>query len=138
MIFLYNSMYIPKRYGQSKDISCPFCGKQAIAKNKQGLNVCVDHKNQAMEEVKCTCGSWLEQKVGKFGPYFNCLNCGNINFNKAMEMKEIMKQKETKNKSLVEDVSKAKQQKAKIHPKKSEDKFILDSGKYDNFDYGIQ
>lgn len=135
-------MYIPKRYGQSKDVSCPFCGKQAIAKNKQGLNVCMEHKTQVMEEIKCTCGSWLEQKVGKFGPYFNCLNCGNINFNKAMEMKEIMMDKESKKKSLSEDVSKAKQQvaqqKAQVNPKKSEDKFILDSGKYDNFDYGIE
>ena len=42
-----------------------------------------------MPEIKCTCGSWLELRAGKFGSYFNCLNCGNVNYNKGMAMKEL-------------------------------------------------
>ncbi len=82
--------YIPKKYGEYQIKSCPFCNRQATQKNAQGLDVCFQHIKSVFEEIKCTCGSWLEQKVGKFGPYFNCLKCGNINFNKAMEMKALM------------------------------------------------
>ena len=91
-------MRIPKKYGMSKDSHCPFCNKLAIAKNKEGIEVCIDHKNKKLDDIKCTCGSWLEQRVGKFGAYYNCINCGNINFNKAMEIKNIMMLKEQKNK----------------------------------------
>lgn len=81
---------IPKRYGESKVITCPFCTRTATVKNKQGLDVCTSHTASIFEEIKCTCGRWLEQRSGKFGPYFNCLHCGNINFRKALEMKELM------------------------------------------------
>jgi hypothetical protein len=83
-----------KVYGQSKVITCPFCDKIATRKNEQELAVCPQHTKSVLEEIKCTCGSWLEQRVGKFGPYFNCLKCGNFNYNKAMEIKSItMKEK---------------------------------------------
>ncbi len=78
-----------KVYGQSKTTKCPFCDKMATAKNETGLDVCPNHTKSKLEEIKCTCGSWLEQRVGKFGPYFNCMNCGNFNYNRAMEIKEI-------------------------------------------------
>ena len=82
-----------KIYGQSKTATCPFCQKLATTKNEQGLEVCYQHTKEVLPEIKCTCGSWLESRVGKFGPYFNCLNCGNVNYNKAMEIKSItMKQ----------------------------------------------
>ena len=61
----------------------------ATQKNEQGLDVCHQHVKQSMEEFKCTCGSWLELRAGKFGPYFNCMNCGNMNYAKAMEIKEV-------------------------------------------------
>jgi hypothetical protein len=83
-----------KVYGESKVATCPFCGAQAIAKNNQGLEVCRAHMKQVMEDVKCSCGSWLETRSGKFGPYFNCMNCGNINYRKGMEMKELNRGKE--------------------------------------------
>ena len=81
--------YGKKRYGQSKQSDCPFCGKVATQMNKDGVLVCRLHLHEKLEEIKCTCGSWLEQLSGKFGPYFNCLNCGNINFQKGMEIKAI-------------------------------------------------
>ncbi len=83
-----------KVYGESKLPYCYFCGKIATRKNDNGLEVCYLHTKAVMEEIKCTCGSWLEQRSGKFGAYFNCANCGNINLAKVAEMKAIMKQKE--------------------------------------------
>ena len=79
-------MRIPKRYGESKKQDCPFCGKLAITKNPQGIPVCFAHKNTKLDDVKCVCGKWLELRSGKFGPYFNCINCGNINWNRGLEM----------------------------------------------------
>ncbi|MBU0470780.1 MAG: hypothetical protein KKA62_01935 [Nanoarchaeota archaeon] len=80
-----------KSYGNYKTSSCPFCGKIATHKNEQGLEVCRLHTKQSLEEIKCSCGSWLEQRSGKFGPYFNCIKCGNINYKKGMEMKELIR-----------------------------------------------
>ena len=78
-----------KQYGQSKVAYCSFCGKIATLKGETGLDVCMLHKSQKLEEIKCTCGKWLEQRDGKFGAYFNCINCGNVNYAKAMEIKHI-------------------------------------------------
>ena len=75
-----------KVYGKSKIVTCSFCGKTATHKSEQGLEVCHAHVGKKLGEIKCTCGTWLEQRVSKFGPYFNCLNCGNLNYNKAMEI----------------------------------------------------
>jgi len=79
---------IPKTYGQSKVDKCPFCGKQGITKNKQGVPVCVKHKNSILGNLKCACGDYLDILDGKYGPYFNCMNCGNINFRKGLEMNQ--------------------------------------------------
>jgi len=78
-------MRFPKRYGQSRVDNCPFCGKIAVAKNKDGVSVCSVHRKEKLKEMKCICGSWLDQRKGKFGPYFFCIKCGNISFKKAME-----------------------------------------------------
>lgn len=82
-------MFIRKRYGESQQRTCPFCGRMATQKTKDGLEVCYQHIKGKLEEIKCSCGSWLEQRSGKFGPYFNCLNCGNVNLKKALEMKAL-------------------------------------------------
>jgi len=79
-------MRIPKRYGQSRVDNCPFCGKQCVTKNSQGIPVCAEHKNIELKDLKCSCGGWLDVKSGKFGSYFHCLNCGNISFSKGVEM----------------------------------------------------
>ena len=80
-------MRIPKSYGNYKRITCPFCDRNATQKNEQGLDVCHLHTKQNLGEFKCLCGSWLEMRIGKFGPYFNCIKCGNMNYRKAMEIK---------------------------------------------------
>tara|TARA_Y100000310_G_scaffold276505_1_gene293692 strand:+ start:1107 stop:1466 length:360 start_codon:yes stop_codon:yes gene_type:complete len=80
---------IKKSYGEYKRLICPFCDRNATQNNEQGLDVCHLHTKSVMPEVKCTCGKWLELKVSKFGPYFNCIDCGNINYKKGMEIKEM-------------------------------------------------
>jgi DNA-directed RNA polymerase subunit M/transcription elongation factor TFIIS len=79
-------MYIPKRYGESHVDTCPFCGRQAINKNPQGVPVCKDHKDKKLPEMKCMCGSYLMMQEGKFGIYFNCIKCGNMSLKKVLEI----------------------------------------------------
>ena len=86
-------MRIPKRYGQSRIENCPFCGKQGVVKNKQGVPVCLKHKDSFLDGLKCVCGEYLDVKAGKWGPYFVCMNCGNINFKKGMGMNPQIKEK---------------------------------------------
>ena len=116
-------MFIPKRYGQYKEEKCPFCGDRAIARNRQGLNVCTKHKEEVLPDIKCACGSYLELKTGKYGPYFNCINCGNINLAKGLEMKECKFNTP---------------QKVTVSPKEEKDQLVADSGKYKDFDYGVE
>ena len=80
--------YRKKVYGSYKKITCPFCERNSTQKNEQGLDVCHLHTKQVFPEIKCLCGSWLELRSGKFGAYFNCLKCGNMNYDKAMTIKE--------------------------------------------------
>ena len=79
-------MRIPKIYGESKANECPFCGKTAVTSNTQGVPVCKEHKNKSLDNLRCVCGDYLDLKNGKFGPYFSCMNCGNINFRKGLDM----------------------------------------------------
>ncbi|MGV8172384.1 MAG: hypothetical protein ACP5OA_06860 [Candidatus Woesearchaeota archaeon] len=79
-------MYIPKRYGESRVENCPFCSKQAIIKNPQGIPVCLSHKTQKIPEMKCSCGGHLMIQEGKFGAFFNCIKCGNMNLKKVLDM----------------------------------------------------
>ncbi len=85
-----------KTYGEYKEVPCPFCGKRATHKNSQDVEVCPQHTQSVMEEIRCICGSWLEQRSGKFGPYFNCIKCGNINFTKGMELKDLQSRMQQK------------------------------------------
>jgi len=78
-----------KIYGSSKTVRCPFCDRLATNKNDQGIEVCHKHTKESIKEIKCICGSWLEPRSGKFGRYFNCMECGNINYDKAMEIKQM-------------------------------------------------
>src|SRR3989344_1993490 len=78
-----------KEYGESKIESCPFCGRMATQKSEQGLAVCPRHVKIRMDDRKCVCGQRLEFREGKFGPYFNCIKCGNISFDKGMKISTI-------------------------------------------------
>jgi len=78
-------MYIPKKYGQSKIDKCPFCQKQATFVNRQKVPVCTAHKEERLDDLKCVCGSVLEMLHGKFGVFFSCIKCGNMNLKKVLE-----------------------------------------------------
>ena len=82
-------MFIPKKYGQSKIDECPFCGRHATAMNKQGVPVCVSHREETLDDLKCVCGEILEMLHGKFGVFFKCINCGNKSLKKALEFNTI-------------------------------------------------
>ena len=86
-------MYIPKKYGEYKRTNCPFCDKPATTHNEQKIPVCRIHKEKSLEEIKCICGSYLALEIGSYGPYFSCVNCGNVNFKKGMEMRTIFVKK---------------------------------------------
>lgn len=77
---------IPKVYGQSMVNNCPFCGKVATAKSEQGADVCGKHTKTKILNVKCNCGDYLDLLSGRYGPYFNCLKCGNVNYNKGLDL----------------------------------------------------
>ena len=107
-------MRIPKKYGQSKITNCPFCNKTSIATNKQGIPVCKLHTSTNLPDLKCVCGEYLDLKQGKYGPYFNCMSCGNINFNKAMEMNPdaiSQSEKQMDNKTRSEEKTETEQKK---------------------------
>jgi predicted RNA-binding Zn-ribbon protein involved in translation (DUF1610 family) len=113
-------MYMRKRYGESRIETCPFCGRQAIIKNVQGIPVCTDHRDKLLPEMKCTCGEHLLIQNGKFGVFFNCFKCGNINFRKILEINpDIMKAEKIKEK--VERPEIAKKQESRIQTVRSDD-----------------
>ena len=82
-------MFIPKKYGQSKIDRCPFCQKQATSMNKQNVPVCASHKNEVLDNPKCACGSTLDIMHGKFGVFFSCIKCGNMNMKKVLEFNTV-------------------------------------------------
>lgn len=92
-------MRIPKQYGQSKIESCPFCGKRALTENEQGVPVCLDHKKSQLNDMRCSCGEWLDLKRGKYGVFFSCIKCGAVNFKRALEMNSGSKIKEKQDKT---------------------------------------
>ena len=79
-------MYIPKKYGSYKVDLCPFCKKQAVTKNSQEVPVCLSHKEAYLPDLKCACSRYLYMREGKFGIFFNCMNCGNVSLSKALSM----------------------------------------------------
>ena len=80
-----------KVYGESKIYICPFCDKKALTENKQGVPVCLKHKGRVLSDLKCVCGNWLDVMKGKWGAFFNCINCGNINLGKGLEINPSIK-----------------------------------------------
>lgn len=70
--------------------SCPFCGRQAIVMNPQGVAVCTTHK-EAYLDLKCVCGQPLDIMKGKYGTYGNCLRCGNMSLKKALDINDTLR-----------------------------------------------
>lgn len=83
-------MRIPKSYGNYKIERCPFCGQQGTTRNSQGLVVCTKHKNAKLGEMRCVCGEYLELKSGKYGAYFKCLRCGNVNLKRVFQTNKVV------------------------------------------------
>ena len=82
-------MFIPKKYGESRIGKCPFCEKQATTINKQGIAVCVTHREDTLDDLKCVCGETLDILKGKFGIFFKCIDCGNMNLKKVLEFNAV-------------------------------------------------
>ena len=97
-------MFIPKKYGQSRIDKCPFCLRQATSINRQKVPVCAAHKAELLDGLKCVCGSVLDILSGKFGTFFSCVKCGNINMKKAMEYNDV--KPKMRNQSFLEKQSK--------------------------------
>lgn len=76
--------------------SCPFCGRQAIVMNPQGVAVCTTHRD-AYLELKCICGQPLDLMKGKYGIFGNCLRCGNVSLKKALDINDTLKAAPTQN-----------------------------------------
>jgi predicted RNA-binding Zn-ribbon protein involved in translation (DUF1610 family) len=83
--------YGTKKYGQSKENLCPFCDKIATVTNKQKIPVCPKHTAEEITGWKCACGRPLDGPyVSKYGPFFACPSCGNVNFKKASEIQQLV------------------------------------------------
>ena len=96
-------MFIPKKYGQSKVDKCPFCQKHATALNSQGVPVCAAHKEEVLDGLKCVCGETLDILKGKFGVFFKCMKCGNMNLRKVMEFNTVKTKNNFKNSDYKKD-----------------------------------
>ncbi|MBD3309991.1 hypothetical protein GF351_02115 [Candidatus Woesearchaeota archaeon] len=83
-------MYRKKIYGRSKESKCPFCDSTASAMNNQGILVCQRHIKDELKNLKCMCGEPLDIMQGKWGPYFRCINCGNISYKKGLEANSLL------------------------------------------------
>jgi hypothetical protein len=75
-----------KVYSEEKVSRCPFCGGAAIVRNSQKVPVCTRHKDEILDGLKCACGSYLDIREGKFGPFFVCASCGIVSFKKGLDM----------------------------------------------------
>lgn len=73
---------------------CFVCEKPATFKTIDKFNVCFRHKNYTPEKIKCSCGKMFEFKISKFGPYYNCIKCGNYSVLKARLHGTILETKE--------------------------------------------
>ena len=75
-----------KVYGEYKQNKCPLCGAVATINNSQGIPFCQSHRKETLENMKCSCGSFLDLKKGKYGPFFACMKCGLVSFSKALSV----------------------------------------------------
>ena len=69
----------------------------------QIVPVCPAHKEEEIGEMKCACGSTLEMLHGKFGVFFSCFNCGNMNMKKVLELNTIKPKRNNLNEPGTDD-----------------------------------
>ena len=79
-------MRIKKVYEEHKVSKCPFCDGPAITRNEQKVPVCMRHKDELLQDLKCSCGEYIDVKIGKYGPFFTCINCNIVKFKKGLEI----------------------------------------------------
>jgi hypothetical protein len=81
---------MPKKkvYGQSARVMCPFCGRDALTRNAQGLPTCNAHRSNEIN-LKCACGDYLDVKESKYGTFFTCIACGAVSYAKGLEMNNL-------------------------------------------------
>lgn len=79
-------MRIKKDYSTHKVSKCPFCDGPAITKNEQKIPVCTRHKEELLQDLKCSCGEYLDLKISKYGPFFLCMKCNIVKFSKGLEI----------------------------------------------------
>jgi len=103
-------MHIPNRYGQSRVDMCPFCQKQATTMNSQKVPVCAAHREERLDDLKCVCGSVLEMLHGKFGVFFSCIKCGNMNLRKVLEFNTVKPKMKNDNFSQSNEKTQAKKE----------------------------
>ena len=77
-----------KVYGQSQNTTCVFCEKQATTQSTQGFPACNAHVNATIEDIRCTCGSYLDVKQSKWGAFFLCENCGALSLQKGLSLRD--------------------------------------------------
>ena len=78
-----------EKYGSYEELKCPFCERRATAKNKENIPVCSNHKNQKLPAMKCVCKKYVDLMNGKNGPFFSCVKCGIVSFDRIMEINTI-------------------------------------------------
>lgn len=116
--------------------SCPFCGRQAIVMNPQGVSVCTTHR-EAYLDLKCICGQPLDILKGKYGTYGNCLRCGNISLKKALDINDTLKAMPSiklQSKDMTVNAESVKQVKLSVSNNKPKDT-IIRSDDPDYFDF---
>lgn len=50
------------------------------------IPVCLAHKKEFLNDMKCICGEELDIRTGKYGVFFTCIRCGNMNLRKVLEI----------------------------------------------------
>ena len=91
--------------------------------NSQGVPTCLAHKKAQLLDLKCSCGDWLDILKGKYGPYFNCMKCGNVTFRRGLEINQPIKA-HYEEKSAYEKKQKQYQKKKMYHAVKETKKEI--------------
>ena len=82
-------MRMKKKYGSYQELKCPFCESRAITKSKEKIPVCPKHKNQKLPPLRCFCKNYVNLMDGKHGPFFLCVKCGNLAFERIIEINVI-------------------------------------------------